>query len=99
MLDAEAVTHSAKVTSKPAQSTGRLAGWLHGAWETRKSPAREGAPPCDTASPPMQSARRGPARVGDLEPTETYRLAGTWQIAFLGQTEPRAARPGRDAGE
>ena len=44
MLDAEAVTHSAKVTSKPAQSTGRLAGWLHGAWETRKSPAREGAP-------------------------------------------------------
>ena len=44
MLDAEAVTHSAKVASKPAQSTGRLAGWLHGAWETRKSPAREGAP-------------------------------------------------------
>ena len=33
------------------------------------------------------------ARVGDLEPTETYWLAGTWQIAFLGQTEPRAARP------
>jgi len=26
-------------------------------------------------------------------------LVENWQIAFLGETEPRAARPGRDAGE
>ena len=26
-----------------------------------------------------------------------YPLAGTWQIAFLGEIEPRAARPGRPA--
>src|SRR4051812_20235339 len=31
-----------------------------------------------------------------LDQTETYSLAGTWQIAFLGEAKPRAARPGRD---
>jgi hypothetical protein len=35
------------------------------------------------------------ARVGDLGPTNASSLAGIWQIAFLGETEPRAARPGR----
>ena len=45
------------------------------------------------------AARAHEARVSDLEPTDTLRLAGRWQIAFLGETEPRAARPGRDAGE
>jgi len=34
------------------------------------------------------------ARVGDLGPNENS-LAGTWQVAFLGEVEPRAARPGR----
>jgi len=34
------------------------------------------------------------ARVGDLGP-KCSPLAGTWQIAFLGKAEPRAARPGR----
>jgi hypothetical protein len=34
------------------------------------------------------------APVGDLEPNKSR--TGTWQIAFLGETEPRAARPGRD---
>jgi hypothetical protein len=34
------------------------------------------------------------ARVGDLGPNEDSPLAGTWQIAFLGEIEPRAARPG-----
>jgi hypothetical protein len=33
------------------------------------------------------------ARVGDLEPTETLSIAGTWQIAFLGSVveEPHLA--------
>jgi hypothetical protein len=34
-----------------------------------------------------------------LDQTETYSLAVTWQIAFLGEAEPRAARPGRLPGE
>jgi hypothetical protein len=33
------------------------------------------------------------ARAGDLGPNEEP-LAGTWQVAFLGEIEPRAARPG-----
>jgi hypothetical protein len=33
------------------------------------------------------------ARVGGLGPNEDNPLAGTWQVAFLGETEPRAARP------
>ena len=32
------------------------------------------------------------ARAGDLGPNEKP-LAGTWQVAFLGEIEPRAARP------
>ena len=44
-------------------------------------------------------ARAGPfpiriARAGDLGPNEDSPLAGTWQVAFLGEIEPRAARPG-----
>ena len=34
------------------------------------------------------------ARVGDLGPNEDSPLVGTWQVAFLGEIEPRAARPG-----
>ena len=34
------------------------------------------------------------ARAGDLGPNEDNPLAGTWQVAFLGEIEPRAARPG-----
>jgi hypothetical protein len=34
------------------------------------------------------------ARAGDLGPNEDDPLAGTWQVAFLGEIEPRAARPG-----
>ena len=34
------------------------------------------------------------ARAGDLGPNEDDQLAGTWQVAFLGEIEPRAARPG-----
>jgi hypothetical protein len=37
------------------------------------------------------------ARVGGLGPNEDNPLAGTWQVAFLGETEPRAARPGNTA--
>jgi hypothetical protein len=33
------------------------------------------------------------ARAGDLGPNEDNPLAGTWQVAFLGEIEPRAARP------
>ena len=32
------------------------------------------------------------ARVGDLEPCENS-ARRSWQVAFLGKTEPRAARP------
>jgi hypothetical protein len=35
------------------------------------------------------------ARAGDLGTTEATRSPETWQIAFLGGTEPRAARPGK----
>ena len=34
------------------------------------------------------------ARAGDLGPNEDSPLVGTWQVAFLGEIEPRAARPG-----
>jgi hypothetical protein len=37
------------------------------------------------------------ARAGDLGPNEDSPLAGTWQVAFLGEIEPRAARPGMHA--
>jgi hypothetical protein len=37
------------------------------------------------------------ARVGDLGPTNAICFAGAWQVAFLGEIEPRAARPGRPA--
>ena len=32
-----------------------------------------------------------------LDQSKCYPLAGTWQVAFLGEAEPRAARPGRHA--
>jgi hypothetical protein len=41
----------------------------------------------------------GFARVGGLGPNEDSPLAGTWQVAFLGEIEPRAARPGMLPGE
>ena len=34
------------------------------------------------------------ARVGGLGPNEDNSPAGTWQVAFLREIEPRAARPG-----
>ena len=37
------------------------------------------------------------ARAGDLGPKEASPLGGTWQVAFLGEIEPRAARPGMHA--
>jgi hypothetical protein len=39
------------------------------------------------------------ARAGDLGPNEDNPLAGTWQVAFLGEIEPRAARPETCPGE
>jgi hypothetical protein len=39
------------------------------------------------------------ARAGDLGPNEDNPLAGTWQVAFLGEVEPRAARPETCPGE
>ena len=33
------------------------------------------------------------ARAGGLGPNEDNPLAGTWQVAFLGEIEPRAADP------
>ena len=42
---------------------------------------------------PIGCARRRPWT------NKCYPLAGTWQIAFLGEIEPRAARPGRPVGE
>jgi hypothetical protein len=47
---------------------------------------------------PWFSKQPGPfpiriARAGDFGPNEDSPLAGTWQVAFLGEIEPRAARP------
>jgi hypothetical protein len=49
-----------------------------------------------------EDSARGEARLrggrhvdaDDLGPNEDSPLAGTWQVAFLGEIEPRAARPG-----
>jgi hypothetical protein len=51
-------------------------------------------------SSPMMPSRgsvllRSVARVGDLGPTNAI-CSPEWQIAFLGEIEPRAARPGRN---
>jgi hypothetical protein len=45
--------------------------------------------PTTGAFPIRDCARRRPWT------NKCYPLAGTWQIAFLGEIEPRAARPGR----
>ena len=51
------------------------------------------------ATPPRGLSPFGFARVGNLEPTELAGSPELWQVAFLGGTEPRAARSGKDPGE
>ena len=47
------------------------------------------------ATPPRGLSPFGSfARAGDLGPNDDSPLVGTWQVAFLGEIEPRAARPG-----
>ena len=52
-------------------------------------------PSCCAKGLTLDELLRASATLDQQKPTGSPE----WQVAFLGETEPRAARPGRDAGE